>query len=60
VFRLTKEGLVLEEIAPGVDLDKNILQKMEFKPIISSKLVDMDRTLFLKEKMGIRKSLLEE
>ncbi|MGC8609920.1 MAG: CoA-transferase [Thermoplasmata archaeon] len=34
VFTLTESGLKLIEIAPGVDIDKDILEKMEFKPII--------------------------
>ncbi len=32
VFRLTSEGLVLEEYAPGIDIEKDVLAKMEFKP----------------------------
>lgn len=34
VFELTQEGLELIEIFPGVDLEKDILANMEFKPII--------------------------
>ncbi|MDA8441570.1 MAG: acyl CoA:acetate/3-ketoacid CoA transferase [Peptococcaceae bacterium] len=34
VFQLTPEGLELIEIAPGVDLEKDILKLMDFKPII--------------------------
>ncbi len=34
VLRATPDGLVLEEIAPGVDLQKDILDQMEFMPII--------------------------
>jgi propionate CoA-transferase len=34
VFEKVKEGLKLIEIAPGVDLQKDILDQMEFKPII--------------------------
>lgn len=34
VFQLTQEGLELIEIAPGIDLEKDILQLMEFKPIV--------------------------
>jgi propionate CoA-transferase len=34
VFRLTREGLELTETAPGVDVDKDILELMDFKPVI--------------------------
>lgn len=46
VFRLTKEGLVLEEIAPGVNLENDVLANMEFKPIISPQLKLMDENIF--------------
>lgn len=46
VFKLTKDGLVLEEIAPGVNLEKDVLAHMEFKPIISPKLKLMDENMF--------------
>jgi propionate CoA-transferase len=36
VFRLTSEGLELIEVAPGVDLNGDILQQMEFRPLIRS------------------------
>jgi len=54
VFRLTKKGVVLEEIAPGVDLEKHVLRKMQFEPIVSRRLRKMDKVLFRDEKMGIR------
>jgi len=34
VFRLTSEGLELIELAPGIDLQKQVMDLMEFKPII--------------------------
>lgn len=53
VFELTKDGLMLIEIAPGVDLKKDILAKMEFEPLISKNLKLMDERLFKYEKMGL-------
>jgi propionate CoA-transferase len=38
VFELKKEGLVLTEIAEGVDLQKDILDQMEFTPVIAENL----------------------
>ena len=46
VFRLTKEGLMLIEIAPGVDLERDILGNMDFIPIIPEKLEIMDERIF--------------
>ena len=34
VFRLSDSELILEEIAPGIDLDKDIISKMGFIPKI--------------------------
>ena len=53
VFKLTSEGIMLIEIAPGVDLQKDILDKMAFKPLISPDLKTMDPRLFREEKMGL-------
>ncbi|MHC1746472.1 MAG: acyl CoA:acetate/3-ketoacid CoA transferase [Negativicutes bacterium] len=36
VFELTQEGVELIEIAPGIDLEKDILQQMDFKPVIKN------------------------
>ncbi|MDR2727191.1 MAG: 3-oxoacid CoA-transferase [Deltaproteobacteria bacterium] len=54
VFKLTPEGLMLIEIAPGVDLDKHILAKMEFKPLIAGDLKLMDARIFRDEPMGLK------
>jgi propionate CoA-transferase len=41
VFELTPEGVQLIEIAPGVDLDRDILAHMDFRPIVAEvKLMD--------------------
>ncbi|MBU3112896.1 acyl CoA:acetate/3-ketoacid CoA transferase [Clostridium lacusfryxellense] len=53
VFRLTKEGVTLEEIAPGVNLEKDILAHMDFKPIISENLTLMDERIFEDKIMGL-------
>ncbi|MBU5676159.1 acyl CoA:acetate/3-ketoacid CoA transferase [Alkaliphilus sp. MSJ-5] len=53
VFILGSEGIILTEIAPGVDLQKDILDQMEFKPIISKELKVMDSKIFKPEKMGL-------
>lgn len=36
VFRLTKEGMELMEVAPGVDAEKDILPYMNFVPVIKA------------------------
>jgi len=53
VFELTQEGLVLTEIAPGVELQKDILDQMEFEPGISPDLKIMDERIFRPEPMNL-------
>ena len=45
VFKLTSEGLELIEVAPGIDVDRDILALMGFRPIVRSPKA-MDATLF--------------
>ncbi len=59
VFSLTRDGLLLEEIAPGVDLERDILAKMKFKPMVSDKLSLMDQRIFKEEKMGLINEIKE-
>ena len=59
VFRLTNEGLVLEEIAPGIDLDRDVLSKMQFKPVVKSSVSAMDEKLFREGKMGLREEIMQ-
>ena len=54
VFTLTKDGLRLEEVAPGVDLDRDVLAKMDFVPLVNSSLREMDKRLFRQEKMNLK------
>ncbi|MBI2858613.1 MAG: hypothetical protein HYX90_06000 [Chloroflexi bacterium] len=58
VFRLTEAGLELIEIAPGVDLDKDVLARMEFRPLIADPLRQMDSRIFGDGLMGLRRDML--
>ena len=49
VFRLVKEGVELIEIAPGIDLKTQVLEQMDFEPIISPELKLMDERLFVQD-----------
>ena len=53
VFQLRPEGVVLTEIAPGVDLQKDILDRMDFAPIIAPDLKVMDARIFADAPMGL-------
>lgn len=55
VFELTEKGLCLIEVAPGIDIQTQILDLMKFKPEISENLKEMDPRLFQVEKMGLAK-----
>ena len=57
VFELQAGGLVLTEIAPGVDLEKDILAHMEVAPKIDE-LRQMDPRIFREEEMNLRVDLL--
>jgi propionate CoA-transferase len=58
VFNLTEEGMELTEIAPGVDLQKDILDQMGFRPIIKGTPKLMDARIFGIEPMGLKNELL--
>lgn len=57
VFRLTREGVELIEIAPGIDLEKDLLAQMEFKPIMKN-VRPMDERIFKLPPMGLKDDLL--
>jgi len=57
VFELCPEGLTLTEIAPGIDLQTQVLDLMEFKPLISENLKTMDSALFSEGPFGLKKYL---
>ncbi|MDR3175381.1 MAG: hypothetical protein LBU06_02475 [Desulfovibrio sp.] len=55
VFELKKDGLHLIEIAPGIDIEKDILNQMEFKPIIKGTPELMDARIFKDAVIGLDK-----
>lgn len=46
VFELTTRGIELIEVAPGIDVEKDVLDKMGFLPLISNDLASMDPRIF--------------
>ena len=57
VFRLQKEKLELVEVAPGIDIKRDILPHMGFQPVIQN-AQPMDPRIFAPRQMGIRPELL--
>jgi propionate CoA-transferase len=58
VFRLCEEGMELIEIAPGVDLRKDILDLMDFEPVMKQPPRLMDERIFLPKPMGLKDDLV--
>jgi propionate CoA-transferase len=58
VFRLTQAGLQLIEIAPGIDLERDVLAHVGFTPIIDGEPKLMDTRIFRAEPMGLKDDLL--
>jgi propionate CoA-transferase len=58
VFRLTPDGLELVEIAPGIDMERDIMANMAFRPHVSPELKQMDSRLFQEETMELHRDLL--
>ncbi len=54
VFELQAAGMTITEIAPGIDLEKDVLAYMDFKPIISPSLKIMDERIFRDEPMNLK------
>ena len=54
VFRLTEDGLLLCEAAPGIDVEKDILALMPVRPAVAPDFRLMDAQIFTDEKMGLR------
>ena len=54
VLRLGADGLELIEIAPGLDLERDVLSQMGFRPLISPDLRDIDPKVFTDEPLLLR------
>lgn len=57
VFRRVADGLELAEVAPGVDVARDILAHMAFEPRIAADCREMDARLFRPETMGLVRDL---
>ncbi|MEE8435997.1 MAG: acyl CoA:acetate/3-ketoacid CoA transferase, partial [bacterium] len=57
VFRLTGGGMELVEVAPGIDIGRDILPGLEFEPLMDNPGL-MDARIFLPELMGLRDNML--
>ncbi len=58
VFALGDRGMELVEIAPGVDMEKDILALMEFEPHVNGAPHLMDERIFRMDPMGLKEDLL--
>ncbi len=47
VFKLKEDGIYLTEAAPGIDIEKDIINQMDFKPFIDKNFKVMDEKIFL-------------
>ena len=57
VFRLAKDGIELIEIAPDLDVERDVLAHMGFEPAIAGDLRIMDARLFRPERMGLARDV---
>lgn len=59
VFTMTPEGITVTELAPGVRLQEDVLDCMDFEPRVSTDLRQMDPRIFREGPMGLRRAILE-
>jgi len=50
VFRLIEKGLELIEIAPGIERERDVIDQMDFKPLIINTPAKMNSKIFFDEK----------
>ena len=58
VFKIHAEGIQLIEVAPGIDVERDILALMDFEPIIND-VIEMDHRIFMPEAMDLRTDLID-
>ena len=58
VFALRPDGLELTEVAPGIDIERDILALMDFKPLMPRDPDPMDARIFNPAPMRLREDLL--
>ena len=57
VFRLGPAGLELTEVAPGVDLERDVLARLSFRPDVAADLREMDAAIFDHAPLGLTQRL---
>ncbi|MDO9297908.1 acyl CoA:acetate/3-ketoacid CoA transferase [Bradyrhizobium sp.] len=58
VFTLRPDGLELIEIAPGIEIERDILALMDFRPLIPRDPIAMDARIFRQGPMDLREDML--
>ena len=58
VFRLTQEGFMLSEVADGIDIQRDVLDQMEFAPIVPAKVGIIPPAVFGSGLMGLKKMMV--
>jgi propionate CoA-transferase len=53
VFALAEDGLVLTEVAPGIDVERDVLGQMGFRPRVADDLQSMDPRIYAQGPMGL-------
>ncbi|MES2017732.1 MAG: malonate decarboxylase subunit alpha [Pseudomonadota bacterium] len=59
VFKLTPDGLELTEVAPGIDIERDVLAHMDFKPVVRH-VATMDAGLFQPQWNGLSSAIAFE
>ncbi|HPI91953.1 MAG TPA: acyl CoA:acetate/3-ketoacid CoA transferase [Deltaproteobacteria bacterium] len=59
VFSLGRDGLELIEVAPGIDIERDVLSRMDFTPVIRGTPRTMDERIFRTAPMSLRDDMTE-